>query len=246
MKQPKQIESYKHKPQEQHEHVCTPETCPTGQCFVTALDGPALHFMAGPYPEHAQALADVDKALKIADAHDGRAWFMSWGTVRYKEPTDRIGQLNKFGLIALALAFVVGSARADEIPNAPTPNAGIASVSTVPAKPAGVFHRSDFVQVSAIAAANALDWYTTEHGLGQHNGWHEEELPAALVASKPGFAAYCAVKTLGQGFAQYELDKHNHRKLAGFVADVEIVATFGTDANNLRTAGNYVRLPGKH
>lgn len=81
------------------DHICTPETCPTGKYFVTALDGPNLHYMAGPYAEHAAALSDVDKALKIANKYDGRAWFMSWGTVRLLEDSERIGQLNKLSLI---------------------------------------------------------------------------------------------------------------------------------------------------
>ena len=66
------------------DHICTLASCPIGRYFVTAIDGPNTHFMAGPYENHADALADVDKALKIADKHDGRAWFMAWGTVRIK------------------------------------------------------------------------------------------------------------------------------------------------------------------
>jgi hypothetical protein len=35
----------------------------------------------------------------IADKHDGRAWFMSWGTVRLTDDSPRIGTLNKHNLI---------------------------------------------------------------------------------------------------------------------------------------------------
>ena len=83
-------------------HICTPESCPAGRYFVTAIDGTATHFMAGPYREHAAALVDVDKALKIADKHDARAWFMSWGTVRIVDDRwmpAKVGQLNKHNLI---------------------------------------------------------------------------------------------------------------------------------------------------
>jgi hypothetical protein len=84
-------------------HVCTPDTCPEpSRYFVTAVDGPAVHYMAGPYTRHADALQDVDKALRIADKHDGRAWFMGWGTVRITDPTHqpgRRGTLNKAGLL---------------------------------------------------------------------------------------------------------------------------------------------------
>jgi hypothetical protein len=84
------------------EHVCTLEGCPTGRYFVTAVDGGSTHYMAGPYTEHGAALADVDRALKITDKHDGRAWFMSWGTVRITDDSYRpgsAGTLNKAGLI---------------------------------------------------------------------------------------------------------------------------------------------------
>jgi hypothetical protein len=87
---------------EDAKHICSPESCPTGRYFVTAVDAGKTHFMAGPYTEHSAALADVQKALKIADKHDGRAWFMSWGTVRLTDDSYRVGMvgtLNKHGLI---------------------------------------------------------------------------------------------------------------------------------------------------
>ena len=81
------------------EHVCTTEECPTGVYFVTAIDGGTWWYMAGPYAEHAAALADVDKARTITCKHDGRAHFMGWGTARIKDDTERVGNLNKAGLI---------------------------------------------------------------------------------------------------------------------------------------------------
>lgn len=82
------------------EHVCTSGECPSpGRYFVTAIDGPSFYYMAGPYPTHAEALARVDLARDIADKHDGRAWFMSWGTVRQKDDCDTVGVLNKYNLI---------------------------------------------------------------------------------------------------------------------------------------------------
>jgi hypothetical protein len=79
------------------EHVCTSGECPAGNYFVTALDGPSFYYMAGPYPTHAEALALVDKAKAIAYEHDGKAWFMAWGTAR-SERTEP-GSLNKHNLI---------------------------------------------------------------------------------------------------------------------------------------------------
>lgn len=82
------------------EHVCSPESCPEpGKYFVTAQDAGKIHFMAGPYTTHAEALEKCHPALMIADKHDGRAWFMSWGTVRLTDDSPRIGTLNKNNLI---------------------------------------------------------------------------------------------------------------------------------------------------
>jgi hypothetical protein len=55
--------------------------------------------MAGPYDTHQEALADVGKARNIANEHDGRAWFMGWGTIRDKDDKRTPGNLNKAGLM---------------------------------------------------------------------------------------------------------------------------------------------------
>ena len=82
------------------EHICTTETCPeTGGYYVSAIDAGRTFLMAGPYQTHAAALADVNKALRIADKHDGRAWFMSWGTVQKIDGDLKPGSLNKYGLL---------------------------------------------------------------------------------------------------------------------------------------------------
>ena len=82
-------------------HVCSAESCPEpGNYYVSAVDGPNWWKMAGPYRNHASALADVNRARDLADKHDrsGRAWFMSWGTVRVENETGP-GNLNRAGLI---------------------------------------------------------------------------------------------------------------------------------------------------
>lgn len=78
-------------------HMTAPDTAP-GPYFVSAIDGGKVHIMAGPYADHPAALADVDKARDITHDRDGRAWFMSWGTVRI-EGSDRVGNLNRLNLI---------------------------------------------------------------------------------------------------------------------------------------------------
>lgn len=78
-------------------HICTPETCPEGaNYFVTAVDGRRFYYMAGPYPTHKQAIDAVQPARKVA-MQDGRAWFMSWGTVQ-SDRTEQ-GSITKAGLI---------------------------------------------------------------------------------------------------------------------------------------------------
>ena len=83
------------------EHICTPETCPFGDAYyVSAIDDLKNHFlMAGPYSSHTEALSHLNEALKIADSKDGRAWFMSWGTLRLLDGTQPVGRLQKAGLM---------------------------------------------------------------------------------------------------------------------------------------------------
>lgn len=76
----------------------TPDTKP-GPYYVSAIDGAKTYLMAGPYDQHADALADVDKARDIATSADGRAWFMAWGTVRRNDGATTPGRLNIFKLI---------------------------------------------------------------------------------------------------------------------------------------------------
>lgn len=84
-------------------HVCTAIDCPQfARYYVTAIDAGTTYFMSGPYTTHAAALADVDKALRLANEHDGRAWFMSWGTVKLKDYSyDKPGSLNRAGLLTI-------------------------------------------------------------------------------------------------------------------------------------------------
>ena len=78
-----------------HEQI--PDTAP-GPYFVSVVEHDKTYLMAGPYPTHEEALANVEKALHVAYEHDGRAWFMAWGTVRI-EGSKRVGRLTELGLI---------------------------------------------------------------------------------------------------------------------------------------------------
>lgn len=73
--------------------------CEPGKYFVTAVDGDRFFLMAGPYQTHQAAEADRDRALKIADDIDGRAWFMLWGVARMPDDCEKVGVLNRHNLI---------------------------------------------------------------------------------------------------------------------------------------------------
>jgi hypothetical protein len=53
-----------------------------GRYYVTAIDGQRKYFLAGPWPEHAQALAQVDAVRRFAEPTDPRAVWMTYGTAR--------------------------------------------------------------------------------------------------------------------------------------------------------------------
>lgn len=58
-----------------------------GHYFVTAIDWPhRRYFLAGPWLEHAQALAQVDAVRRFAERTDPRAVWMAYGTAR--QPLD--------------------------------------------------------------------------------------------------------------------------------------------------------------
>lgn len=73
-----------------------PDTAP-GPYYVSAVDGSHKVLASGPYQTHAEALALVDRALHLADQHDGRAWFAAWGTVRMQPNYTSPGVLQKWG-----------------------------------------------------------------------------------------------------------------------------------------------------
>lgn len=84
--------------QQEAGHACTPETCPVGTYYVTAVDGGNYWLMAGPYDTHQAALADVDKALEVSNEADPRSWWKAWGTAKIKDDTRKPGVLNERGL----------------------------------------------------------------------------------------------------------------------------------------------------
>jgi len=47
--------------------------------YVSALDGPKSFLVAGPYPDHATAIARVDAVRRHAEV-DPRSHWMAWGT----------------------------------------------------------------------------------------------------------------------------------------------------------------------
>jgi hypothetical protein len=109
----------------------------------------------------------------------------------------------------LAVLLSVGTAYAE--PSVSTlPDAPAAQVHHVP-----VFHEVDWTLAGSVAATRFLDWTSTEEcGRRPYGQCHEANLPNALVHNKVGFALYETACTAGLVFAQYELTKLGHRRLA--------------------------------
>jgi hypothetical protein len=72
-----------------------------GDFFVSAIDGNEYFLMAGPYPEHGEAAANVERVKGIARQYDetGKTAFLAWGTCRLELDSGRTGSLNRHGLI---------------------------------------------------------------------------------------------------------------------------------------------------
>jgi hypothetical protein len=102
--------------------------------------------------------------------------------------------------------------------------------------------RTSFLLAGGVVASRALDWASTEECL--RRSWcHEGELPNALVRSKPGLAAFEASMSAFGIFAQHEIGKHGHRKLAIMGQVVSSSLILGQDAYNYYVDKSYPRHP---
>ena len=98
-------------------------------------------------------------------------------------------------------------------------------------------------------AAHGADYLTTMHcqhqiattiiseGPGRTDSWswhscHEYELPQSFVAGRVQFAAYSFGMAGLQSFAQWEITRHGHRKLARAATEISIGLTFGQAIKN--------------
>jgi hypothetical protein len=70
-----------------------PDTKP-GAYYTTALYNGRHALLAGPFPNHATALALVDKARIEAEKVDPRAVWYAYGTARFPETFNEPGKLN--------------------------------------------------------------------------------------------------------------------------------------------------------
>ena len=105
-----------------------------------------------------------------------------------------------------------------------------------------VMTRTSFLLAGGLVASRALDWASTQECL--RRSWcHEGELPNALVHSKPGLAAFEASMSALGIFAQHEMGKHGHRKLAIVGQVVCSSMILGQDAYNYYVDKSYPRHP---
>lgn len=59
--------------------------------YVSAIDVPARALVAGPYPDHATALARVQRVKRVwVRRYNPRAWFWAWGTARVLTEGERV------------------------------------------------------------------------------------------------------------------------------------------------------------
>lgn len=133
--------------------------------------------------------------------------------------------------IAAATLVSVSSSVSPAAVSAPAiPDAPIAATQVKTAIKKHNFNKFDYSLYAGVVAYRVGDYVSTESALAR--GQHEVELPAALVANKPGFAAYSlGLAALEIGSSVY-LHKHGHAKLAR-IADVISITTGGaTDIHN--------------
>ena len=73
----------------------TPDPEP-GNYYVSVLDGKRLGLLLGPFTQHVDALANVDRArVKACECDPGAHWY-AFGTVRTKDGYNKPGVLNAF------------------------------------------------------------------------------------------------------------------------------------------------------
>lgn len=74
------------------------DTAP-GPYYITCLSDCRTRFalVSGPYATHSEALELVHKARRIAEDHDSRAVWSSFGTVRMTTETAAQGVLQRWG-----------------------------------------------------------------------------------------------------------------------------------------------------
>lgn len=68
-----------------------------GNYYVSAIDGPDIHLLLGPFSRHVDALSRVDAVRSFAvDKGEAKAAFMAFGTVRMPGDCTRQGTANKY------------------------------------------------------------------------------------------------------------------------------------------------------
>ena len=92
------------------------------------------------------------------------------------------------------------------------------------------FNAYDYIVYGGIVGYRLGDYFTTENGL--KHGAVEGELPAALVESKPGFAAYSLGLAALEISGSVYLHKHHHQRLARIADTVSVGMGVRTDIKN--------------
>jgi hypothetical protein len=145
-----------------------------------------------------------------------------------RKTPSRCAHLSSFTLAVVLSCTSV--AYGSDLPEAPAPFHGV------------VITRTSLLLAGGLVASRALDWASTEECL--RRSWcHEGELPNALVHSKPGLAAFEASMAALGIYAQHEIGKHGHRRLAIMGQVVSSSLILGQDAYNYYVDKSYPRHP---
>jgi hypothetical protein len=94
--------------------------------------------------------------------------------------------------------------------------------------------------------SRALDTYSTRKMLKEGN--HEMFLPNSVVDSTPKMAGYSGGVALADWFAQHELAKHGHPKLAHLLTGLDMGSTLPYAINNLtlgKAKPKFPNIPGR-
>lgn len=141
--------------------------------------------------------------------------------------------LKRYAEVGFLLAMCcIGTARCQEIPEAPKPQVSIETPGQ---------RQIRHMDLYGVAAARIGDWITTQQCM-HTSTCHEAILPAALAKSGPGLALFEVGSFAGEWYASRKLARR-HPKLALVVDGVSMLAISATVGHNAGILGGKSASP---